>query len=316
MDNVLFFGDLHISKDSLKECNLILKEILFLCDKYNITKVINLGDTFDRINPSSEELDLFASFIKKLNREIIILAAKSHESTAPEESILNHFGILFEKIQIVKEYIDENYLYCGHFTLNESMKYYGSKRSKNEFKNYKYVLLGHQHQPQVIKPNICHLGSTRYVNFDEINDKKQVLLIENYRLEEEKCHFIALQSHYPMKVVSISTLTKNASQAQSGERFPEEAIAYLDSLDQKTKVKVIVKDFVAYKKWLSLSNTKSYDKKFIKFVIENDFQLVNSVLTPIKTKDETNLKESFEKFIKEKSIDNEIKVIIEKELND
>ena len=197
--NILLFGDIHIKKEETKECALILKEIDALCNQYNVTKIINLGDTFDKVNPASECLDLFATFIKRLNRPITILAAQSHESTTPEESILNHFGVLNNNVDVVKEYKDTTYMLCGHYVLNESKYNYDAKIGKKELRDYKYVFLGHQHQHQIMKPNICHLGSCRYIDFAESEDKNKVIcLIEDYQGENEKLHFLALNSPYPM----------------------------------------------------------------------------------------------------------------------
>jgi DNA repair exonuclease SbcCD nuclease subunit len=102
MNNVLFFSDLHITQSSLKECILILEEIGSLVTQCNVDTIIDLGDTFDSLKPNSIELDVFATFIRRINRKIIILAANSQESTTQEESILNHYGILSKNVVIVK----------------------------------------------------------------------------------------------------------------------------------------------------------------------------------------------------------------------
>jgi hypothetical protein len=188
--NYLIFGDLHITQSSLEECEKILNEILMLCNKYSITNVIDLGDTFNNLRPISLELDLFAKFIKNLNRPITIISADSHESTTKEESILNHYGILSNNVSVVKEYKDTNHMYCGHFILKESNISYGAKLSKEDLKNYLYVFLGHQHSFQIIKPNCVQLGSCRYIDFSEAVDKQKVIaIISDYGLETEQVHF-------------------------------------------------------------------------------------------------------------------------------
>jgi len=208
MNNILLFSDLHITQSSLKECALILEEIGMLANKYNVDTLINLGDTFDSLKPTSAELDVFATFIRRLNKKIIILAANSHESTTQEESILNHYGILSNNVQVVKEYKDGNHLYCGHFSIKESKSNYDAKLSKEEFKNYLYVFLGHIHSYQLIPKNIVHLGSCRYVNFDEAEDKaKIVALITDYGTETEKVHFMKLKT--PIKMIEIILKNEN-----------------------------------------------------------------------------------------------------------
>ena len=66
LNNILIYSDLHINQSSLKECIIILEEIGMLVNKHNIDTLINLGDTFDILKPSSAELDIFATFIKRL----------------------------------------------------------------------------------------------------------------------------------------------------------------------------------------------------------------------------------------------------------
>jgi DNA repair exonuclease SbcCD nuclease subunit len=307
--NLLFFSDIHVCSSAIEECDLIFNEIINLVNQYNVDTVISLGDNFDNNKPSAIELNCLANFIKKLdNKKIILLAAQSHESETLELSSVDIYGILNNNVSVMREYIDENYLYCGHFTLSESKMPYGAKRSKNDFKQYKYVLLGHIHTYQLIDPNACHLGSTRYVNFDEVNDKKVVLLIENYKEESEKCHFLALKSPYGMRVISLENVQPRSPSTKS----VEEGIVYLNQLSAKIKIKVIIKDFVSYKKWLSLSATKGYDKKFVVFKCENDFELASQIAqTKTETKD---LAKSFEQYCEEKKIDNELKTIIQEEL--
>lgn len=201
MNNLLIYGDLHICQSSLKECIAILEEIGMLGSKYKCDTFINLGDTFNFLKPNSQEMDIFATFIRRLgNKQHIIISANSHESTTETESVLNHYGILSNNIQIIKKFEDANHLFCGHFVIKESNKNYGAKLSKEQLKNYLYVFLGHQHSYELIKPNIVHLGSSRYVNFDEAKDKhKIVALITDYNTETEKVHFLKLRSPIPMK---------------------------------------------------------------------------------------------------------------------
>jgi len=197
--NLLIYTDLHISNSSLEECKFILDEYLILCDKHSINKVISAGDNFDTINPNSECLDLFSNFVKKLNRPIIILAANSHESTSIENSVLNHFGILHDKVEIVKEYIDENKLYVGHFIVQQSKNNYGGTVNKSELSKYAHVILGHGHDYELIPPNICQLGSCRFVDFGEKKDEaKKVAICLNYRSDSERWIFQPISSCIPM----------------------------------------------------------------------------------------------------------------------
>ena len=309
MENYLFFTDLHISKDSLKECSLILDEILDLCNKFNITHVFNVGDTFDVIKPTSLELTLFADFIKKLNRPITILIANSHESLSIEDSILNHFALLSDMVTVVKEYTDESHLYLGHFIVNESKQNYGGTKSKTDLVAYKYVILGHGHQPELIAPNICQLGSSRYVSFAEANDKeKLVCIINDYKTDAEKVIFQPLKAPYPMKEVLVSTLSEKT---QKKALSCLQLFKFLDQLDPKTKVKVKIQDFESFK--LYLPSEEKYQSKFIKYVRENDFEIVTLKKDP--KNNLVSLADNLKNWLSEHKVDDEIQTIIKEEIN-
>lgn len=334
MKNILIFGDLHISQSSIKECVMILEEIGMLANKYNCDTLINLGDTFDNLKPSSLELDVLATFIYRINKKIIIIAADSHESETKEKSILNHYGILSDKVTIVKEYKDENHLYCGHFILKESSKNFGASISKEAFKNYLYVFLGHQHSYEMIKPNCVQLGSSRYVNFDEVQDTcKIVSLITDYGETTEKVHFLKLKTPIPMVQLELSnTNQENTNLAPNNEpptlkelilegenranpgqnRAISEIIVKLNQLDPKTKIKVKILDFESFRLFLPLVN--KYINKFEVFRYTTEFNVVSD-LTPDNAKTQiVNFKESFSNWLKNQKIDPKIIELLQKEL--
>ena len=311
-----------------------------LANKYNVDTLINLGDTFDILKPSSKELDIFAIFIRRLgNKKHIILAADSHESTTQEESILNHYGILSDNIKIVKEFKDNNHLYCGHYVIKESKAGYGAKLSKINLKDYLYVFLGHQHSYEMIKPNICHLGSVRYVDFAEAEDKvKIVALIAGYGTDKEEVHFLKLNSPIPMKELKLGKNTSNLAQNSSfpgldtekgkatddsklsipkGENPPnpsqiEVLCQTLDKLPAKTKVKVKILDFESYREFLPFVN--KYSVKFEVFKYQTDFEVIQEkALTNAKTEIAT-FKESLMNYLKNNKIDPKITEILQKEV--
>jgi DNA repair exonuclease SbcCD nuclease subunit len=207
MHNILLYSDLHISQSSLKECTIILEEISMLANKYKIDTLINLGDTFDNLKPSSSELDVLAKFIKNNNdKKHIIIAANSHESETEEISILNHYGILSDNVIIVKEYKDQDHLLCIHDSIKESPNNYGAKYSVKDFNKFLYVFAGHIHSYYLVKPNFCGLGSCRWVNFDESKDKQKIIaIISDYNIDKEQVHFLKLKTPTPM----IEIILKN-----------------------------------------------------------------------------------------------------------
>jgi len=341
--NILIFSDLHINKNELQECSVVLDEIIEICNVNNIEQVISLGDTFDKINPESECLDLLANFIIKLNRPMIIIAAQSHESTTPEESILNHFGLLNNNIKVVKEYIDTTHMLCGHFVLNESKINYDAKKSKNDFVAYKYVFLGHQHTFEIIKPNICQLGSCRYVDFSEVDDfKKVICIIEDYQKDTEKTHFLGLKSPYPIKDIHLRQIyDKNTPKSPLQGTISEEdsrqiassaqivksaganplnpgvsvaiGIQVLDKLDPKTKVRVIFHDFDSYTQFINKYDF--YKNKFVLFKDKKEFIISDNThlrgLTEMKS-----LKEVMEDYLVKTKVNDIIKRVLLEELNE
>jgi DNA repair exonuclease SbcCD nuclease subunit len=266
--NYLIFSDIHIEKKSLEECKIILNEILDLCLKNNITKVISLGDNFDGLYPEPECQDLLADFIKKINREFIVIIADSHESQSKTISELNHYSILNENVKTYKEYIEDN-IFFGHFAVKESKKGFGSKVSTKDLKQYRKVFLGHVHTFEKFD-EIYQLGSTRFVNFDEKDDKKVVAILNNFGTQEETTNFIELKTPYKMKQFDIDGNLK-------------EVLKELDNLDGKTKVKIRIFRFEDFKNYIN--KEKEYEQKFIKYIRENKF-----ITNEIKEKKETNTK--------------------------
>lgn len=295
--NYLIYSDFHITKESLEECSLIFNEITEIGKVNNVDRYINLGDTFDVIKPSSEELDLFAQFIIKSGKGHTIIAAKSHESTSAEDSILNHFGILLEHVNIVQDYTDSGN-YFGHFYVKESKKgKFGATVSKEELKKYKHVYLGHQHSFEIIPKNICQLGSVRYVNFDEaIDQNKKVALVTDFGdNEKEKFSFINLKSPYPMKQIEVTNVP--------------ETIKILNELSEKTKVKVLINSFEVFKEWLP--NEYIYKTKFTKFIRENKFEIKYDTKLTVQGK---AFKESLLSWIEKQKLDKNVKEALIKEL--
>jgi DNA repair exonuclease SbcCD nuclease subunit len=314
--NILMFGDIHIIEKDLEEIELIFDEINTIKNNNKIDKIIITGDTFDRPNPTSKELDCFSNFIQKINIPIILLVAKSHESISSEESILNHFGILKDNIKIVTEYNEPHYLYVGHFTLKESKMNYGAVRSKKDFKGrYRYVVLGHQHSFEVIPSNICQIGSIRYVDFAESEDEvKKVLIIQNSKEETEKCLFLSLSTPYPMVDAYLGKNVAKTSGKEAKTTYFEaisDLKSYLDTLNPKTKVRIVFETFEGYSQFLN--DYATYKNKFVLFKDRKDF--IISLLVPNSPKKETkSLKENLENYLNSNNINEEIKQILLGEL--
>ena len=323
--NLMFFSDPHIRESDFEELDLIFSEILTLKKSYQIDQVIIPGDTFDTIAPTSKELDFFSSFIKKLNCSIILIAADSHESTTPEDSIVNHFGILKENITVVKEYHDENNLFVGHFIVNEATKILGGTKSKEDLKQYKNVVLGHSHIFEVIKPNICQLGSVRFISFNEDpNIKKRVAVCLDYGTSKAKWGFPELKNPYPLKDIYLEENKESVATkySKTTEKVAKKALSqvnprlkmtsvkdlcsYLDSLDSKTKVRIVYQDYNLWRSFLPLE--QKYKEKFVVFRQKKDF--VISLNETTKKTDSKKLKESLIEWLKANKIEERIQIIL------
>jgi len=311
MSNLLFAGDFHITEQDIPEINAIFQELLILKDKHSVSKLLITGDTFDKVNPTPKEIDCFASFIKAINIQVILLAASSHESISNTESILNHFGILNNNIKVVKEYQDDNYLFMGHFALKESKTSYGATKTKAEFASFKYVILGHVHSFELIKPNVCQLGSIRYVDFAEVKDEKKVcLLLENYKEKTEMCHFLALNSPFAMKEVSMGSKAVNSLPGLPGKKSEEEIRAYMDNLPKNTKVRVIFTDFESFKAFLPFYHV--YKEKFVVFKDKKDFDVLVQALE--QKKEQIDVKSSLREYLEANKVNEDIKKILLEEI--
>lgn len=340
--NILFYTDPHICLSSITECELVFDEIIELVEKYKISKVISLGDNFDTTKPSAAELNCLAKFLKKLNnKEVILLAATSHESETNILSSVDVYGILSDTITIVKEYRDEGKLYCGHFIINESKANKGSlsgTKSKKELQNYKFVVLGHGHNFEIIKPNVCQLGSCRYISFGEDeNIKKRVGIVTDYGEDKERWGFIELKTPYPIVNIEVSNtvptnLPKSAlqstnsvktddvtvdttdpkssiSQAQTSQNSAQiQALCEkLDKLTPLTKVRIIFKDYVLWRSFLPFY--QKYKGKFIVFRDKKDFLIDDQIISKSNSETQTVI-QSFKVWLDKNKIEEKVQKIL------
>jgi DNA repair exonuclease SbcCD nuclease subunit len=309
MQRLLIFSDIHLREQDIEECNLVFDELISLSNKHSVDTVISLGDNFDNNHPNALELNCFAEFIKKLgNKEIILLAAQSHESETTELSSVDIYGILTPNVKVVKEFIDKDKLYCGHFIVSEAIKgKFGSTISKNTLKKYKYVFLGHQHQHEIIKPNVCQLGSCRWINFDESQDKNKIVaLIEGYDTETPKLTYLPLKSPYPMKDIGVSPNIENSPISASNLTHLR---GILDSFSPKTKIRCIFSNYNLWREFLPFESV--YKEKFILFRIKKDF-VMNEII--IAKKEKQPLRESLVKWMDINKVDDKIREILINEI--
>jgi DNA repair exonuclease SbcCD nuclease subunit len=326
--NLMFCSDFHIIESDLEEINSIFDELLIIKDKYCVNKLIIAGDSFDKISPTSKELDCLASFLKKINLPIVLLAANSHESTTQEQSVINHFGILKDNILVCKEYTDGNKLFVGHFIMNQSSKNFGGTVDSQTLQQYRYVILGHGHNFELSNSNWCQLGSIRYVDFkDDLTIPKKVGICLGYETDRPEWRFIDLNSPIPMislelskndqnQVIANDLPTKNVPKTSSDKANPSsnltlsDLLTKLDQLPPKTKVRIVFKDYENYRNFLPYY--QKYQDKFVKFVEKKDFVISNNLI--VAKSENITLKESLINWLEKNKVDEKIKEILLEEL--
>ncbi len=238
----VYFGDPHIEEKALPELEKIFNEIL----KLKGDKIVMLGDYYHHNKPTAQELLCGTQWAYNLTKKFkrVIFLRGNHDKTKNISAIdyLKYLGV-----EIVDEYIEDG-IYCGHFMTNKSLyEYVTSQKTVAELKKYKQVILGHQHTYQTIKPNTSHLGSVRFVNFNEASDKHKYIRIDkkgNFKLH-------ILKSPTPMfDVNSIKELKK----IEPG----------------MTKVRLIINSFKQFKE--EINEIGKWRHKFNEFKVKLNFE--------------------------------------------
>lgn len=242
---LLVIGDTHIDDPYLGELRDIFAEIM----EIEADAVVHLGDYYNFNKPSPESLAFGTEMAKKLvgrYGDFTLLAGNGRHNWMNGHSVVDYLTFLGVKC-VGMEYemvIDGKKVLFGHHMTNESYKEYGSHfyTVADLKKKYDLVLLGHQHIPQDIAANIFHLGSVFYQHFNESKDPfKRVAVIDDGKIE-----FIRLQTPIPMMdVTDISCLTE---------------------VDQRTKVRVLISSFAAFKR--SVNGMSEWRNKFFEFKYE------------------------------------------------
>lgn len=249
----LIIGDIHIDDSCIEELKAIFEEIR----QREADRIILLGDLFHHNKPTPNEIAFATKLIyllKKQYKEVIILTGTGrHEfiDGIPIVTYLKHLKAIIKEGEY-RTTIDNKYCLFGHFMLHESKLEYGTgKYGIKDLKEYDIVLLGHQHSLQFLVGGgqaIWHIGSIRYVNWNESSDKyKEIALIEDGKLK-----FIELKT--PIKMVDVTTLEE------------------LEKLDKNVKARLIIKKWQDYKNWAN--RFPKWKKKFVEFKVKLDFEKI------------------------------------------
>ena len=248
----IIIGDPHINEKAIPELDSIFTEIL----KQEGTTLIMLGDYYDNKRPTAQEIFFgtkWAFAFKKKFKKVIFLRG-NHDKTKDTSAIdyLQYF-----KIKIVDEYIDKDNNYYGHFMTNKSLYEYGTyQKTIKQLRKYNRVILGHQHTFQKLDEGMYHLGSVRYVAFNEVNDEDKFIQY----VEDGKWGRIRLHSPIRMAdVYSLEQLTKNDY--------------------EHMKIRLVIKNFSDFKNWINeISKIKH---RYPEFKIKLDFSNTTSQKQPL-----------------------------------
>jgi len=275
--NTLCIGDYHL-KDynkspldtwQVKVYMYSFKSIIKIIEKYNISKLILLGDTFDAI-PKDNSLELFAKFMNQLkpyNLEIIGISG-NHELLAGQGK--NYY------LDVMKEYFNLNYnikvkeyeqiddiLYCSHKHINRLEKL--NKKVKIVYSHFRYnippitdeidtialqknaelVILGDIHHLNR-KGNIVYTSSptdTHFSSSNELDTHTPSVLLLNEESLEWKWESVLTTKYRKYKRTFASTESFLANVESMREDFNTNHNFYKVVIqDRKAKLNTLKKD--------------------------------------------------------------------------
>ena len=275
--NTLCIGDYHL-KDynkspldtwQVKVYMYSFKSIIKIIEKYNISKLILLGDTFDVI-PKDNSLELFAKFMNQLkpyNLEIIGISG-NHELLGGQGK--NYY------LDVMKEYFNLNYgikvkeyeqiddiLYCSHKHINRLEKL--NKKVKIVYSHFRYnippitdeidtialqknaelVILGDIHHLNR-KGNIVYTSSptdTHFSSSNELDTHTPSVLLLNEESLEWKWESVLTTKYRKYKRTFASTESFLANVESMREDFNTNHNFYKVVIqDRKAKLNTLKKD--------------------------------------------------------------------------
>lgn len=282
----IIVGDIHIEESCIEELEQIQLELLH----YSADKLILLGDYYEKRRPSPKELVFGTELAYNLREhfEKVVLIRGNHDITSDKVSAVDYLKYL--DIEIVNDYEEDNIFY-GHFFTDKSLFEYGTHTyTIAQLEKYKYVFLGHQHNPQDITDKIFHVGAVRYVNFNESMDRNKRIAILG-----DKLTWSELSSPIPMKDVT--------------------SVGDLKEIDPRTRVRVIFNSFAQFK--AELGQLGQYKNKFKELKTKLNFEAI----TPMQASEskQPNKKLSLQDLIAEeltKIEDQDVRSLLEEQFND
>ena len=279
----LIITDPHIEEKHIEELEKIFQEIY----QQEADELIMLGDYYNSKKPNAKEI-LFGTkwavkFVKKYKK--VIFLRGNHDRTQDVSAIdyLQYLGI-----NIVDDYTDEDNNFYGHFMVEGSKFEYGTyKYTIKQLAHYNMVFLGHQHSFQAIKDHIWHIGSIRYIGFNEVSDNSKYIL----KLRE-KPEFIRL--HSPIKMVDVHSI--NELKDRDLENY---------------KIRLIISSFDQFKR--EINEIPKYKNKYPEFKLKLEFENVIAKGEKAINKGKKNLTQLINQYI-EKIEDKDVKELLKKQM--
>ena len=323
------FTDVHLKPGNEEEVFGACEEIVTFCSQNYITEVVCLGDVFDsRIAQRQSVLTCWSDCLDLFDSENIMLHCLrgNHDTSVydREECFLDAYRNRpnFDLIPVTDArdiqgircwflpfYPDEtlvsimedlkndkttkNTFLLGHFSVQGS-KNQGteieSKLSRDLFKSFKKVILGHFHDYQEVSKSITHIGSLFQNNFGETEENKGFwLFYEDGTLEN-----VPLELAPKFKKLSIDLNSTSQKQANTLiERFKEN--------NPSAKLRVELTG--------DASTVKAFDKsKYQELGIDikkkyNDIDVPLNEEKEIEKLDEKGIIDKFKQFCEENSYD-------------
>lgn len=291
--STIIIGDLHINEEAIPELGTIFKEDIF---PIRAERIIQVGDFFENHRPTPKEQIFACDLIKQMTilyDEVIILSGNGIHDLLNGSSAIEHFQYLSGSIKVVKgDYVIDDILF-GHWMTNVSILEYGTaKHTIKELKekNYDYIFLGHQHSPQELADSIFHIGSVRWVGWNEVVDEEKHIAL----LDKNGLKFIPLKHGIPM--IDVGSV--------------DEAEMILEE-NSKCKIRIVYNSFLVYKEEIVLIEQFKKGKPDLK--IKLDFGKVTEV-EPIIAKQNTNRDKLIQVYL-DKIEDKEIREILKEQFD-
>ncbi|MHA1754289.1 MAG: metallophosphoesterase family protein [Candidatus Odinarchaeia archaeon] len=295
---ILITGDWHLSKSfDEDEQRRVLNFILSYHSK--VDELIHLGDVFDSRHPFPSEITMLVQFLTKWKKPITIICG-NHDLIGQNQSSLDWIPHAFKNVKlyhnsttVLKGNLN---LFLGHFETDESKIGPSNFRlrknvSATNFRKYDLTFLGHVHKFQMVTPTVIHPGSIFHVDFGEINDNKNILVLDT----ATKTLNTTKTPCYPMIRIKISK---------------KEDIERLSDISTKTKVLIDLSS-------LKIDQAVEYQDLILK-KFRHHFVLIK-ILLPLKEDkniiteqniSKPNLVDLIEKWLKDHEIENRIKEVI------